>query len=153
MKKLVMGSDHAGFALKEKIKETLASKGYDIIDVGTYSTDSCAYPAIAHKLCAKIQNREAELGILICGTGVGMSMCANKHKGIRAACCSDTFSARLTRLHNDANVLCFGERVVGYGLAMDLTEAFVETEFEGGRHEARVKMISDIENEKFDEFN
>ena len=153
MKKIVMGSDHAGFSLKEKIKETLIGEGYEIVDVGTYSTDSCSYPVIAHKLCEKIQSKDSELGILICGTGVGMSMCASKHKGIRAACCSDAFSARLTRMHNDANVLCFGERVVGYGLAMDLCHAFLETEFEGGRHLARVNMINSIEAEDFSDFN
>lgn len=149
MKKLVIGSDHAGFELKNRIKATLAEKGYDVTDVGAYSPESCAYPVIAHKLCEVITSGGAELGILICGTGVGMSMCANKHKGIRAACVSDTFSARLTRMHNDANVLCFGERVVGYGLALDLVNAFIETEYEGGRHALRVDMITDIENEDF----
>lgn len=149
MKKVIMGSDHAGFLLKEKIKEALSEKGYEIVDAGTYSSESCAYPIIAHRVCEKIQNSEAPLGILICGTGIGMSMCANKHKGIRAACCSDAFSARLTRIHNDANVLCFGERVVGYGLAMDIVEAFLEADFEGGRHLSRVQMINDIENENF----
>lgn len=151
MKKIVIGSDHAGFELKEKIKATLTEKGYDVLDVGTHSKESCAYPAVAHALCAEIQSGERELGILICGTGVGMSMCANKHKGIRAACVSDTFSARLTRMHNDANVLCFGERVVGYGLAMELVDAFLETEFEGGRHLPRVNMINAIEDGRFDE--
>lgn len=150
MKKLVMGSDHAGFALKEKIKATLIEKGYEVSDIGTYSTESCAYPAIAHELCDVITGGKAELGILICGTGVGMSMCANKHDGIRAACVSDTFSARLTRMHNDANVLCFGERVVGYGLACELVEAFITTEFEGGRHAARVDMINAIEKCDFE---
>ncbi len=150
MKKLVMGADHAGYALKDKIKETLIEKGYEIIDVGTFSAESCKYPVIAHKLCKTITDGGAELGILICGTGIGMSMCANKHKGIRAACASDTFSARLTRMHNDANVLCFGERVVGYGLAMELVSAFIETEFEGGRHAERVALINAIENEDFE---
>lgn len=151
MKKIVIGSDHAGFELKEKIKATLTEKGYDVLDVGTHSKESCAYPTVAHALCAEIQSGERELGILICGTGVGMSMCANKHKGIRAACVSDTFSARLTRMHNDATVLCFGERVVGYGLAMELVNAFLETEFEGGRHLPRVNMINAIEDGRFDE--
>ncbi|MBQ8208530.1 MAG: ribose 5-phosphate isomerase B [Clostridia bacterium] len=150
MKKLVMGADHAGYALKDKIKATLSERGYEIIDVGTFSAESCKYPLIAHDLCKTITDGKAELGILICGTGVGMSMCANKHKGIRAACTSDTFSARLTRMHNDANVLCFGERVVGYGLAMELVDAFIETEFEGGRHAERVSLINAIENEDFD---
>ncbi len=150
MKKLVMGADHAGYALKDRIKGVLLERGYEIIDVGTFSAESCKYPIIAHKLCKNIQEGNAELGILICGTGVGMSLCANKHRGIRAACVSDTFSARLTRMHNDSNVLCFGERVVGYGLAMELVDAFIETEFEGGRHAERVALIDAIENEEFD---
>ena len=150
MKRLVMGADHAGYALKDRIKGVLLERGYEIIDVGTFSAESCKYPIIAHKLCKNIQEGNAELGILICGTGVGMSLCANKHKGIRAACVSDTFSARLTRMHNDSNVLCFGERVVGYGLAMELVDAFIETEFEGGRHAERVALIDAIENEDFD---
>ncbi len=153
MKKIVMGADHAGYTLKDKIKATLLERGYDIIDVGTFSSESCKYPVIAHELCTILQKGEAELGILICGTGVGMSLCANKHKGIRAACVSDTFSARLTRMHNDSNVLCFGERVVGYGLAMELVDAFIETEFEGGRHAERVALINDIENENFENFH
>ncbi len=153
MKKLVMGADHAGYALKDKIKATLTERGYEITDVGTFSAESCKYPVIAHKLCTEITEGKAELGILICGTGVGMSLCANKHKGIRAACVSDTFSARLTRMHNDANVLCFGERVVGYGLAMELIDAFIETEFEGGRHAERVALIDAIENGDFDKLN
>ena len=150
MKKLVMGADHAGYALKDKIKAVLIERGYEVTDVGTFSAESCKYPIIAHELCKNIQEGKSEMGILICGTGVGMSLCANKHKGIRAACVSDTFSARLTRMHNDANVLCFGERVVGYGLAMELVDAFIETEFEGGRHAERVALINAIENEDFD---
>ena len=150
MKKLVMGADHAGYALKDKIKADLIAKGYEVADVGTFSSESCKYPVIAHKLCELVLRGEAELGILICGTGVGMSLCANKHKGIRAACVSDTFSARLTRQHNDSNVLCFGERVVGYGLATELVNAFIETEFEGGRHAERVALINAIEDGDFD---
>ena len=148
MKKIVLGADHGGFELKNHIKAHLESKGYEICDVGTNSEDSCDYPIFASKLCQKIQNGEAELGILVCGTGIGMSMAANKHKGIRAACCSDTFSARLTRLHNNANVLCLGARVVGVGLALDLVEAFVHAEFEGDRHIKRLSLIEDIENGK-----
>lgn len=143
---IVIGCDHAGFALKGKVIEHLIERGYAPIDVGTHSSESCDYPLIAHELCQKIQNGEAELGILICGTGVGMSIAANKHKGIRAACCSDTFSARLTRVHNDANVLCFGERVVGMGLALDLVDNFLGAEYEGGKHARRVGIITDIEN-------
>ena len=145
-KKIVIGCDHAGYALKGKVVDHLKELGYDVIDVGTDSTDSCDYPVFAHRLCVKIQNGEAPLGILICGTGIGMSLVANKHKGIRAACCSDTFSARLTRLHNDANVLCFGARVVGQGLALDLADIFVDTEFEGGKHKTRIDMFAAFEN-------
>lgn len=150
-KKIVIGCDHAGYALKGKVIDHLHELGYDVIDVGTDSTDSCDYPIFAHRLCTKIQNGEAPLGILICGTGVGMSLVANKHKGIRAACCSDTFSARLTRVHNDSNVLCFGERVVGLGLALDLVDNFLSAEYEGGKHARRVGMITAIEEGTFTE--
>ena len=111
-----------------------------------YSADSCHYPTYAEAVCEKILGGECQLGILICGTGVGMSMAANKHNGIRAACCSDTFSARLTREHNDANVLCFGERGVGAGLALELVGAFLGAEYlNNGNHVTRVAMLSDIE--------
>ncbi|MBQ3483027.1 MAG: ribose 5-phosphate isomerase B [Clostridia bacterium] len=146
MKKLVIGCDHAAPELKAIVRDHLIARGFDVTDVGTHTTESCNYPDYAHALCKKIQSGECELGILICGTGIGMSMAANKHKGIRAACCSDTFSARLTRLHNDANVLCFGARVVGMGLALDLVDAFVDAPFEGGKHQKRVDMITAIEN-------
>ena len=148
MKTIVLGADHGGFELKNTIKSHLESKGYTVIDVGTNAPDSCDYPIFASHLCKKIQNGEADLGILVCGTGIGMSMAANKHKGIRAACCSDTFSARLTRLHNNANVLCIGARVVGAGLGIDLVEEFVNAEFEGDRHIKRLSLIEDIENGK-----
>ena len=149
--KIVIGSDHAGYSLKVKIVDYLKAKGIEVIDVGTDSIDSCDYPVYAHKVCEKIQQGETELGILICGTGVGMSMAANKHKGIRAACCSDTFSARLTRMHNDANVLCFGERVVGFGLACDLVDNLREAEYEGGKHAKRVEMFMNFEEGNFGE--
>ena len=145
-KKIVLGADHGGVELKNLVKKHLEAKGYEIIDVGTHTTDSCDFPIYAHKLCKKIQEGEAPLGILVCGTGIGMSMAANKHRGIRAACCSDTFSARLTRLHNNANVLCFGGRVVGAGLALDLVDNFVETEFEGDRHIRRISLFEKIED-------
>ncbi len=146
MKKIVIGCDHAGFAIKNKVAEHIRELGYECVDVGTYSADSCHYPVYAQAVCKKILDGECELGILICGTGIGMSMAANKHKGIRAACCSDTFSARLTREHNDANVLCFGERVVGIGLALDLVDAFLSAEYlNNGNHVTRVAMLSEIE--------
>ena len=148
--KIVIGCDHAATALKETVKAHIEAAGYETVDVGTYTSDSCHYPVYAHAACEKILNGECELGILICGTGIGMSMAANKHKGIRAACCSDTFSARLTREHNDANILCFGARVVGEGLALDLVDAFLGAEYlNNGNHVVRVGMLTDIENEKF----
>ncbi len=145
--KITIGCDHAGYALKLKVIEHLSARGVEVIDVGTDSTESCDYPAIASAVCKNIQNGVTALGILVCGTGIGMSMAANKHRGIRAAACSDTFSARLTRMHNDANVLCFGERVVGMGLACDLVDSFLDAEFEGGKHQRRVDMITAIECE------
>jgi ribose 5-phosphate isomerase B len=143
--KIVIGCDHAGFALKEQIKQYLANQGVELLDVGCYSTDACSYPDIAHALCTNIQSGEFPVGILICGTGIGMSMCANKHRGIRAACCSEAFSARATRMHNDANVLCFGARVVGYGVACTMVDAFLNQEFEGERHAPRVAAINALD--------
>lgn len=146
--KITIGCDHAAYELKRKVIAHLQDRGVEVIDVGTHSTESCNYPDFAHAVCKNVQDGVTELGILICGTGIGMSMAANKHKGIRAAACSDTFSARLTRLHNDANVLCFGERVVGMGLALDLVDNFIDTDFEGGKHKIRVDMITAIEDQE-----
>ena len=149
MKKIAIGCDHAGFAIKGAVIDHIKSRGFEPVDVGTYSTDSCHYPTYASAVCEKILGGECELGILICGTGIGMSIAANKHNGIRAACCSDTFSARLTREHNDANVLCFGERVVGVGLAIDLVDAFLDAEYlNNGNHVTRVAMLKEIENKR-----
>ena len=147
-KRIVMGSDHAGYNLKLKVKAHLEDRGFEVMDVGTHTTDSCNYTVYADALCKAIAAGEADLGILVCGTGVGMSMAANKHKGIRAACCENTFSARMTRMHNDANVLCFGERVIGYGLACDMVDLFVDTPFEGGRHQARVDDLNALDESK-----
>ena len=145
--KLAIGCDHAGFALKGAVIEHLRALGHNVTDCGTYSAESCDYPDYAAAVCEKIVSGEAERGILVCGTGIGMSIAANKVRGIRAACCSDTFSARFTRLHNDANVLCFGARVVGEGLALDLVDLFVETPYENtGNHPRRVAKISEMEN-------
>lgn len=143
---LVLASDHAGFPLKEEIKAYLDTKGVEYIDCGTDSPDSVDYAQFAQKACLKVTSGEAALGILCCGTGIGISMAANKVKGIRAACCSDYFSAKFTRLHNDANVLCMGARVIGGGLACELVDVFINTEFEGGRHQRRVDQITAIEN-------
>ena len=146
MRKIFIGADSAGYYLKEEIKEYLTSKGYEVTDCGANSAESCHYPIYANAVCENVkQDLEGAFGILVCGTGIGMSMCANKHKGIRAALCSDTFSARMTRMHNDANVLCMGARVIGSCLAIDILDAFLDNEFEGGRHALRVDMMMDIE--------
>lgn len=144
---LAIGCDHGGYELKETIKAYLKSKEIEFIDFGC-DGESVNYPDYAHKVCTAIQSGECYRGILICGTGIGMSMAANKHVGIRAAACSDTYSARLTRAHNDANVLCLGGRVLGFGLAIDLVELFLNTEFEGGRHQTRVDMVNALDTNK-----
>ncbi len=145
---IALGSDHGGFELKQAIMKHLDEKGVEYKDFGTYSTDSCDYPDYAKAACQAVTKGECEKAILICGTGIGISMAANKVKGIRAACCSDYFSAKYTRLHNDANALCMGGRVVGPGLACELVDVFLETEFEGGRHQKRIDKITAIENER-----
>lgn len=144
---IAIGSDHGGYLLKEEIKKHLKEKGYEFKDFGTDSTASCDYPVYAEKVCRAVQSGECEKGILICGTGIGMSMCANKCKGIRAAVCGDHFSAEFIRKHNNANVLCLGARVIGAGVAMQLVDIFLTTEYEGGRHEKRVEMMMQLENE------
>lgn len=142
---LAIGCDHGGYELKEAIKSYLTANNIEFTDFGC-DGESVNYPDYADKVCRAIQSGKCYRGILVCGTGIGMSMAANKHKGIRAACCSDTFSARMTRAHNDANVLCLGGRVVGFGLAIDMVELFLKTEFEGGRHQVRVDMLTALEN-------
>lgn len=139
--RIAIGSDHGGYEYKEQIVSHLKGKGYECVDVGTYSTDSCDYPVIARAVTTKITTGEADRGILICGTGIGMSIVANKVKGIRAALCGDTFSARASRAHNNSNVLCLGERVIGINLAMDIVDIWLESKFEGGRHQRRVDMM------------
>ena len=143
--KIVIGSDHGGFHLKEVLKQHLAERGIEFHDAGTYTEDSCDYPDIALKVCREITEGRAERGILVCGTGIGMSMAANKVKGIRAALCGDVFSATMSREHNDANVICMGERVLGFGLAVSILDAWLDTEFAGGRHARRVNKIMAIE--------
>ena len=138
---IVLGSDSAGTELKKHIIEYLNENRYEYLDCG----ENKDYPDIAETVCKKIVSGEADKGILICGTGIGISMAANKVKGIRAAACSDYFSAKYTRLHNDANVLCLGGRVISYGLASELVNVFLNTEFEGGRHAARVEKIMKLE--------
>ena len=144
-KRIVIGCDHAGLILKQKVVAHLQERGFDVIDVGTHTAESCNYVDFAHAVCETVTSGKANLGILVCGTGIGMSIAANKHSGIRAAACENTFSARMTRLHNDANVLCLGERVVGYGLACDMVDLFVDTEFLGGRHQVRVDALNSLD--------
>ena len=146
MRKIFVGADSAGFYLKEELKGHLAALGYEVVDCGTDSDASCHYPIFAAAVCHGVIDSEGDaFGLLICGTGIGMSMCANKFDGIRAALCSDTYSAKMTRAHNDANVICLGARVIGSCLATEILDAFLTSEFEGGRHQTRVDMISDIE--------
>lgn len=143
--KLCIGSDHAGFSLKNELMVGLRDDGYDVEDLGTFSEQSCDYPDIARDVGQAVAAGRFALGILICGTGIGMSMAANKIAGVRAALCSDTFSARMARRHNDANVLCLGARVIGPGLAMEVTSAFLKDAFEGGRHQRRVDKMGALE--------
>lgn len=146
-RKIFIGADSAGYELKEHLKARLLDAGYDVTDLGTDSTASCHYPVFAAAVCRGVLGApENSFGILICGTGIGMSMCANKFRGIRAAVCEDTYSAKMTRRHNDANVLCMGARVIGQCLAEDILDAFLENEYEGGRHAIRVGMMTQIEN-------
>jgi len=146
---IAIGSDHGGFALKEEIKKHLDKLETPYIDFGTENENSCDYADYAKKVCKAITSGQCEKDLLFCGTGIGISMAANKCQGIRAACCSDYFSAKYTRLHNDANVLCLGGRVVGSGLADELVDIFLTTAFEGGeRYSRRIAKIHEIENER-----
>ena len=143
--KIAIGCDHGAYDLKETLKKYLADKGIEVDDKGTYSKDSVHYPLFASAVCKEVQSKNADFGILLCSTGIGISIAANKHKGIRAALCSDVYSAKFTRLHNNANVLCMGALVTGEGLAKMITDTFLETEFEGGRHQTRIDLITAIE--------
>lgn len=143
--KIALGCDHGALNLKSAILEHLKSKNIEVKDFGTYTTESCDYPDIALPVAEAVVSKEFDLGILVCGTGIGIGIAANKVPGIRAALCSDTFSAHATREHNDANILTMGERVVGIGLALDIVDTFINAKFEGGRHSTRIGKISDIE--------
>jgi len=144
--KIALGSDHGGINLKGKIKELLDQKGIEYHDFGPDSTDSVDYPDFAKEVAYSVANGEYDRGILICGTGIGMSIAANKVKGIRAALCHDVFSAKATRLHNNSNILTMGERVVGSELALEIARTWLDTEFEGGRHQRRIDKISQLED-------
>ncbi len=145
--RIALGCDHGGLEHKNAILNHLKDRDFEVFDFGIYELESVDYPKIALKVANSVAQGECELGILVCGTGIGMSLAANKVKGIRAAACSEHFSAKFTRLHNNSNILCLGGRVIGIGTALELVDLFVDTEFEGGRHQRRVDMITEIENE------
>lgn len=145
MKKIALGADHGGFELKNILMNHLINRGYEVIDFGTNSMDSVDYPNFAKVVGESVTSGETELGILVCGTGIGISIAANKIKGVRCALCTNTTMARLTREHNDANILALGGRIVGDVLAIEMVETFLNTEFEGGRHSKRVGLISSME--------
>ena len=142
--KISLGCDHGGYALKEHIKAYLESKGHEVVDCGTYSTDSCDYPIFGEAAARKVQSGECEHGIVICTTGIGISIAANKVAGIRCAHCTDPLSAEMTRRHNDANVLALGAGITGPNLAKRMVEVFLNTDFEGGRHARRVAQLDAI---------
>ena len=143
---IALGCDHGGFVLMREIIKCLDERNLPYKNFGTFSEDSCDYPAIAEPISRAVAAGEFEKGILICGTGIGMSIAANKIPGIRAALCSDSFSAEMARQHNDANILVLGARVIGTGLALYILDTFLKTPFEGGRHARRVAMLGDLEN-------
>ena len=143
--KIAIGSDHAGYDMKEAIKDQLQADGYDVIDMGTHDKNSCDYPDFAAAVAHAVAQGQAPVGIIVCSTGIGVSMTANKVHGIRAALVHHAYEAEMTRRHNDANVLCMGGRVIGSGLAAEIVDVFLATEFEGGRHQRRVDQITDLE--------
>ena len=145
---IAIGSDHGGFALKQDVMKHLTELGLEYKDYGTYTEDSCDYPVYGEAVARAVANGEAEKGIVICGTGIGISITANKVKGIRAALCGDCYSAEFTRRHNDANVLAMGARVTGSGLALKIVDTFLTTEFEGGRHAKRIALIAELEEKE-----
>ena len=144
--KIAIGNDHSAVELKNIIMDFLKEKGIEVLNLGTDSSESCDYPVYGEKVGRAVVSGEADLGIAICGTGLGISLAANKVKGVRACVCSEPYTAKLSRMHNNSNVLAFGARVVGSELAKMITEAWLDAEFEGGRHERRVQMLMDIEN-------
>jgi len=143
---IAIGSDHGGYELKGEVIAWLKENNYEYMEFGCMDGNSIDYPNVAEEVCAKVLDGTAEYAILICGTGIGISMAANKINGIRAALCTDTYMAKFTRLHNNANTLCMGGRVLGAGAALEIVDTFLETGFEGGRHQRRIDLLTDIEN-------
>lgn len=142
--KIAIGCDHGGYELKLAVKKHLEEKGYEVVDYGCHSTESVDYPVYGEKVGRAVAGGECELGVLICGTGIGISLAANRVKGVRAAVCSEPYSAEMTRRHNNANIIAFGARVVGEGTACAILDAFFNAKFEGGRHAQRVAMLDEI---------
>ncbi len=150
---IAIGSDHGGYTLKRDIIAWFKEKNIPYIEFGCMDGSSCDYPLVAVEVCSRVANGSVDKAVLICGTGIGISIAANKIKGIRAAVCTDTYMAKYTRLHNDANVLCMGGRVLGTGSALEIVETFLNTDFEGGRHQRRIDQIADIENYRKEDGN
>jgi ribose 5-phosphate isomerase B len=144
--KIGIGNDHVGYEMKQEIIDHLKERGYEVVDYGAYSSERCNYPVYGEKVANAIVNGEVDLGVLICGTGVGISLAANKVKGIRACVCSEPYTAKLSRMHNNAQIIAFGARVIGPELAMMIVDEFLNAEFQGGRHAERVALITEIEN-------
>jgi ribose 5-phosphate isomerase B len=146
--KIAIGSDHTAVELKSQVIEHLIDSGHEVFDMGPNTTERTHYPIYADLVCKEIQSNKVDRGVLICGTGVGMSIAANKHIGIRAVVCSDTFSARASKAHNDTQIICFGARVVGPELAFDIVDSFLSATYEGGRHQLRVDMLNELDNKQ-----
>ena len=144
--KVAIGNDHSAVDMKNQVVDYLLKKGFEVINLGTDSTESCDYPVYGEMVGRAVASGEADRGIVICGTGLGISLAANKVKGVRAALCSEPYTAKMSRLHNDANVLAFGARVIGIEMVKMIIDTWFDTEFEGGRHANRVKILMDIEN-------
>lgn len=148
--KIAIGNDHVAVKMKNHIKEYIEAKGYEVVDFGTNSEERCDYPVYGKRVAEAVASKQCDFGILICGTGVGISLAANKVKGIRAVVCSEPYSAKLSRMHNNTNIVAFGARVIGNATAEMIVDEFLSAEFEGGRHSARVEMIESIEQGDFD---
>lgn len=146
--KIAVACDHGGFRLKNVLIQEMKNQGYEVVDFGTYNEDSCDYPDYAVKAARAVASGDCEKGVVVCGTGIGVSMTCNKVHGIRCALCHDVFSAKATRTHNDANMLAMGQRVIGEGLAVEILNAWLNTEFEGGRHVQRIEKMMKIEGEE-----
>ena len=142
--KIALGADHAGYEYKDKIISYLTENGYSCVDCGTNGPESVDYPIYASKVCELVRSKECDFSILVCGTGIGMSIAANKHRGIRAALCNEPESTAMTRHHNNSNILCLGARMISFDTALELTNVFISTEFDGGRHERRVEMLDKL---------